>query len=208
MPTVTGTEDPRHDETPSESLGVKPRTAVGHFRPEPDRSSFASGSKDWHEMFTAPLRFAMPKRLVAVFIAAMFGLTLAVNPVSAPRADAAVPARMGVTAVHVAAQQIGIPYVWGGASRRGFDCSGLSQYVFAQIGRRIPRVAQAQWNASIHLRPHTQRAGDLVFFFSGGRVSHMGIYAGNGWMIVAPRTGARVRKQRVYRAIVRYGRVR
>jgi peptidoglycan DL-endopeptidase CwlO len=153
------------------------------------------------------------RRLTSVLVAATFGLSLAITPVTAPTADAAsggISASQGARALRIAAQQKGIPYVWGGTTRRGFDCSGLSQYVFARIGKRIPRVAQAQYNYSIKLRPRMQRKGDLVFFGAPRNVNHMGIYAGNGWMIVAPHTGARVRLQRVssIKKVVRYGRVR
>jgi len=182
--------------------------AAGHFRSEPDRSSFAGGSKDWSTVSSTLLGSTMPRRLAALLTAALFSLTLAVNPISAPRADAAISAGVGVRAVHIAAQQVGVPYVWGGTTRRGFDCSGLTQYIFARLGHRIPRTAQQQYNASIHLRRGMQRPGDLVFFFSGGRVFHVAIYAGNGWIYAAPHTGARVKKERIWSTNVRYGRVR
>jgi cell wall-associated NlpC family hydrolase len=159
-------------------------------------------------MSSTLLGSTMPRRFAAMLIAAMFGLTLAVNPATATKAEAAVTAGQGVRAVQIAALQVGVPYVWGGTTRRGFDCSGLTQYVFKRLGHRIPRVAQAQYNASIKLRPRMQRKGDLVFFFSGRSVYHVGIYAGNGWMYAAPRAGQRVKKQRVWSSAVRYGRVR
>jgi cell wall-associated NlpC family hydrolase len=81
-------------------------------------------------------------------------------------------------------------------------------YVFAKLGRHIPRTAQQQYNASIHLRPRMQRSGDLVFFYSGSSIYHVGIYAGNGYMYVAPRTGSLVQKQRIWTSKVYYGRVR
>jgi cell wall-associated NlpC family hydrolase len=141
-------------------------------------------------------------------MATMFGLTLAVAPITEASAAGGVSAAQGSRALRVASQQYGIPYVYGGASRRGFDCSGLTQYSFAKIGKRIPRVAQAQYNAAIHLRPHMQRAGDLVFFYSGRSIYHVGMYAGNGYMINAAHTGTRVRKQRIWTSHVYYGRVR
>jgi peptidoglycan DL-endopeptidase CwlO len=151
------------------------------------------------------------RRLTSVLMAATFGLSLAISPVTAPTASAAgggISAAQGARAVHYARLQLGIPYVWGGTTRRGFDCSGLTQYIFMRMGKRIPRVAQAQYNYSIKLRPHMQRAGDLVFFGAPRNVHHMGIYVGNGWMINAPHTGARVRYQRIWTSSVRYGRVR
>jgi cell wall-associated NlpC family hydrolase len=155
------------------------------------------------------LRTTKPRRLISVIVATMFGLTLAVAPVEAPSASAVgISATHGQRALRIAAQQYGVPYVWGGTSRRGFDCSGLVQYVFAKTGRRVPRVAQAQYNASIKLRPRMQRPGDLVFFGAPRNVYHVGIYAGNGYMINAAHSGTRVRKQRIWTTAVRYGRVK
>ena len=126
------------------SLGVKPPRAAGHFRPEPDRSSFAGGSKDWRStMSTTVPGFAPPRRLVSVLIAALFGLTLSLNPVSTPNAHAAVSAMVGSRVLHVAAAQVGVPYKNGGTSpRTGFDCSGLTLYSYARVGRHLPRTAQ------------------------------------------------------------------
>jgi len=160
-------------------------------------------------MLTAPLRSALPRRLASVLTAALFGLTLALNPVSTPAANASVPYRVAVGALSVAGSEIGVPYRWGGTSpRAGFDCSGLTQYSYARVGRRIPRTAQQQYNAMIHIPWSARRPGDLVFFFSGNSAFHVGVYAGGWTMITAPHAGTRVRTQWIWSSNVRFGRVR
>ncbi len=84
----------------------------------------------------------------------------------------------------------GVPYVWGGASPSGFDCSGLASYAFALIGKSVPHYTYAIWSAFPQVPYNQLQAGDLVFF-SG--LSHMGIYIGDGNMVHAPHTGDVVR---------------
>ena len=151
-------------------------------------------------------RIALPRRVVTVLIAALFGVTLAVNPVTAPKSEALISAASGARVVRVATAQIGIPYVWGGTTRRGFDCSGLTQYVYARIGKHIPRTAQQQYNATT--RVSAKRPGDLVFFYNRGNVYHVAIWLGNGWIISAPHTGARVSRVRLWTSHVIVKRVR
>ena len=95
----------------------------------------------------------------------------------------------GQSIVDTAKKYLGVPYVWGGTSPKGFDCSGLVQYVFRQHGISLPRVAASQRNAGAYVSRSNLQPGDLVFFSSGGRISHVGIYIGNGNMIHAPQTG-------------------
>lgn len=101
------------------------------------------------------------------------------GPAPAPRAG-------GVVAI--AMQYLGVPYVWGGASPAGFDCSGLVMYVYAQVGIYLPHSAAAQYAAGTPISYGELAPGDLVFFGSGG-ISHVGIYIGGGSMIHAPFEG-------------------
>ena len=94
--------------------------------------------------------------------------------------------------VGIAMQYLGTPYVWGGASPSGFDCSGLVMYVFAQVGVSLPHYTVAQYNYpnSVSVPRNELQPGDLVFFAGLG---HVGIYVGNGQFIHAPHTGDVVR---------------
>ena len=101
----------------------------------------------------------------------------------------------GDAVVVAAMRALGTPYVWGGESPGGFDCSGLVQWAYAQTGVRVPRTTREQINIGIPVGVNDLRPGDLVFT-RGGRVptdlGHVAIYAGNGMVIVAPRTGQTV----------------
>lgn len=84
----------------------------------------------------------------------------------------------------------GYPYVFGGSSpSTSFDCSGLTQWCYAKAGIQLPRVAQAQYDATTHIPLSEAKAGDLVFFHStynaGTYVTHVGIYVGNNQMFNA-----------------------
>ena len=93
---------------------------------------------------------------------------------------------IGGQAVAIAERYLGVPYVWGGASPSGFDCSGLTMYVYSQLGVSLPHNAAAQYSALPHVSESDLEPGDLVFFDGLG---HVGIYIGGGQMIHAPHTG-------------------
>jgi cell wall-associated NlpC family hydrolase len=101
------------------------------------------------------------------------------------------PAPANLTGGHpeaatIAMQYLGVPYVWGGSSPGGFDCSGLVMYVFAQLGISLPHYAAAQYGFGTPVPADQLQPGDLVFFDGLG---HVGIYIGGGQMIHAPHTG-------------------
>jgi len=95
------------------------------------------------------------------------------------------------TAVQWAYRELGKPYVWGAAGPDSFDCSGLTQYVWAKAGVYLDHYTGSQWNEGRHVSQSELRPGDLVFF--GSDLHHVGIYIGHGDMIEAPHSGANVR---------------
>jgi peptidoglycan DL-endopeptidase CwlO len=97
----------------------------------------------------------------------------------------AAPAQYG-SVVDVAMQYLGTPYVWGGASPSGFDCSGLVVYAYGQIGVSLPHYTGALWQSGSSVSSDQLAAGDLVFFNGLG---HVGIYIGGGQFIHSPHTG-------------------
>lgn len=102
------------------------------------------------------------------------------------RGSSAAPASSN-SIVAYASNFIGVPYVWGGTSPSGFDCSGLVQYVYSHFGISLPRTSQAQQGVGTSVSRQNLQPGDLVFF--GSPAYHVGIYVGNGSYINAPKTG-------------------
>lgn len=89
--------------------------------------------------------------------------------------------------IATAKKYIGVPYVWGGSSPSGFDCSGYVQYVFQQHGIKLNRTARTQYEHGVYVSRSNLKPGDLVFFentYTTG-ISHLGIYIGNGEFIHA-----------------------
>ena len=118
----------------------------------------------------------------------------------------------GSRAVAAALRWLGTPYSWGGGDAngptlgtcgpagcqgsrvRGFDCSGLTLYAWAQAGVALSHFTGDQWNEGLHLAPAIGdvgqlRPGDLVFFNMDGPLGHVGLYVGGGRMVEAPHTG-------------------
>jgi peptidoglycan DL-endopeptidase CwlO len=105
---------------------------------------------------------------------------------STPEGSTAAPPNVHGGVVGIAMRYLGVPYVWGGASPRGFDCSGFVMYVFAQIGVSLPHSSYAQFGMGTPVSMSQLQPGDLVFFAGA---SHVGIYIGGGQFIHAPHTG-------------------
>mgnify|MGYP001607658592 CR=1 FL=1 len=97
----------------------------------------------------------------------------------------------GIRVVSLAEKFLGMPYRYGGETpEEGFDCSGLVQYVFAQEGIKLPRLANEQFEAGTPIEQQALAAGDLVFFRSPEHpVGHVGIYVSDRYFIHAPQTG-------------------
>jgi peptidoglycan DL-endopeptidase CwlO len=86
---------------------------------------------------------------------------------------------------------MGVPYVWGAVGPNAFDCSGLVQWAYKQLGIRLPRTAAAQSQVGTPVSRNDLRPGDLVFFYSP--VSHVGIYVGNNKILNASESGQPVK---------------
>ncbi|MFI9234769.1 NlpC/P60 family protein [Streptomyces sp. NPDC053079] len=95
-------------------------------------------------------------------------------------------------ALSAAQSKIGSPYVWGATGPNSFDCSGLTSWAYAQAGVTLPRISQDQANAGTRIYDQgSLKPGDLVIFY--GDLHHVGLYAGNGQVLHAPRSGTNVR---------------
>ncbi|HST86312.1 MAG TPA: NlpC/P60 family protein [Kineosporiaceae bacterium] len=125
-----------------------------------------------------------------------------VKPAAAPTGTAS-----GSSVLAIAARYVGTPYVYGGTTPRGFDCSGFVGYVYRQLGVSLPRTANDQMNATRQIPRSQAQPGDLVFFVSGGRAYHDGIYAGGNMMYDSPRSGKSIQKREIWSADVVFARV-
>lgn len=108
----------------------------------------------------------------------------------------AAPASLGSLGERIVAQAAefkGVPYEWGGTTPSGFDCSGLTKYVFGEMGIKLPRTSQQQYDAAEHISQSQAQPGDLVFMGGENSIYHVAIYAGNGKMWTAPETGQSVK---------------
>ena len=111
-------------------------------------------------------------------------------------ATAPPPTAAAATAVEAALAQVGKPYRWGATGPDAFDCSGLVGWAWGRAGTPLPRTSRQQWSAGAHVDSSHLLPGDLVFFGSNpgdpGSIRHVGMYVGQGLMVDAPHTGARV----------------
>ena len=162
-----------------------------------ERNRLLSSIKDQIASLEAAERLRQA-RLAAEARARLSRATLQAQDQSVPASDAllvasspaevlapAPPSRYGGV-VGIAMQYLGVPYVWGGASPSGFDCSGFIMYVYGQMGVSLPHHAASQYGSGSPVSRDALEAGDLVFFNGLG---HAGIYIGGDQFIHAPHTG-------------------
>jgi hypothetical protein len=134
----------------------------------------------------------------AIIALLLFGLTAGLasaspgkvpdpQPAGKPKA---VSGSIGAQAVAIAKRYLGIPYVYAGASpKKGFDCSGLTMYVYAQLGVSLTHYSGDQFHQGYRILKSQLKPGDLVFFYGKKEPEHVGIYVGNDQFIHAPHTG-------------------
>ncbi|HFJ9376462.1 hydrolase [Bacillus cereus] len=109
-------------------------------------------------------------------------------PVSVSVPTAPVSTDKAQNVIAEAKKFLGLPYVWGGTTPSGFDCSGYMQYIFKNVaGVKLPRVAREQQNAGVQIPVSEVQPGDLIFW--GKPAHHVAMYIGNGQYIHAPQTG-------------------
>jgi cell wall-associated NlpC family hydrolase len=106
---------------------------------------------------------------------------------------------LGARALALVKLEAGKPYLWGAAGPNAFDCSGLTQYVYKQLGVSLQRSADEQYRTTLHIPYSQAQIGDLIFFYdTTGYVYHVGMYAGNGMMWDAPNSTSVVRYEDVW----------
>lgn len=146
-------------------------------------------------------------------MALLFAMLMAIAPVAPSFAHPHSPSATSATAtttkaeaaVDAALDQVGTPYVWGGNTPNGFDCSGLTSWAYAEAGVTIPRTSRAQYSELTRVSRSNLEPGDLVFFYSP--VSHVAMYIGDGKIVESPSSGKHVRVADLeHRSPVGYGR--
>jgi peptidoglycan DL-endopeptidase CwlO len=110
-------------------------------------------------------------------------------------------------AVRHAAAQNGKPYRYGSTGPNSFDCSGLVKYAFAKAGKSLPRTSRDMYRVAQKISQSAKKPGDLIFMSDDGRIGHVAVYAGNGYMWDAPRAGRNVSKRKIYTSRYYVGRV-
>ena len=133
-----------------------------------------------------------PARLFRIFSLAITVLAIAACGSNPASIDSSQPVSAGQRAAAIALDQVGVPYRYGGATPRGFDCSGLVQYSYSRAGLTVPRTTGQLWAASRTVERADLRAGDILFFSIEGKMSHVGLYLGEERFVHAPQSGRNV----------------
>jgi cell wall-associated NlpC family hydrolase len=130
-----------------------------------------------------------PLTLAALLVMVVVGCATASPP---PRAQ--IPSAAASRAADVALSMVGRPYQYGGNTPEGFDCSGLVRYSYGVAGVALPRDTRALRGETVLVAWHDLATGDILFFDQEGKkLSHVGIYLGEGRFVHAPSSGGKVR---------------
>lgn len=168
-----------------------------------EESSTAASSVDIASITVASSESAAPAQTVAAAPVVESAPVVSAPAAAAPVVSAPVVSAPVVTAptlsaptgdvVSIAAKYIGVPYVWGGKTPSGFDCSGFTSYVFREAyGIEIGGYTVPQENSGTQIAVSSAQAGDLIFWGSRGATYHVAIYVGGGQYIHAPAPGQTV----------------
>jgi cell wall-associated NlpC family hydrolase len=133
--------------------------------------------------------------LSGIIAAALLAAGCAGTPVKAPPSA---PRDVRGPIALLALSMVGVPYRYGGADpHEGFDCSGLVYYTYTSNGQAVPRTSRSQYDAARKISLAQAAEGDLVFFSDQEKLSHVGIYLGDGRFVHAPSSGGSVRIERI-----------
>lgn len=144
-----------------------------------------------------PAKLSLRLFVLAAF-AALAACASAPEPQVSPRSAVPVapdngPLSLGDAVAELAMRMVGSRYRYGGANpNEGFDCSGLVFYTYTQTGFRVPRTSQELFRAARKISVRDAGAGDLMFFQDEAKLSHVGIYVGDGLFVHAPSSGEKV----------------
>jgi cell wall-associated NlpC family hydrolase len=157
---------------------------------------------------TSPVRARL--LVIIPMILALTGtlFTASIASPSLPRASAAVSAVTGDHAADWARTRGGYWYRYGAAGPTRFDCSGLTKWSYARVGKYLPHSSAGQVRYTTRVSRAYARRGDLAFFYSRSGVYHVGIYAGRGYVWHAPHSGTVVQLDKIWTSRVFFGRVR
>ncbi len=129
----------------------------------------------------------------------VYGNYVSITPEEAAQQEAAAALSAGQQVVEYAKNFIGVPYVYGGSTPQGFDCSGFVKYVYANFGISLPRTSYSQMNSGYAVSLADMQPGDVLVFRGGG---HVGIYVGDNAYIHAPQTGRSVSIDPLNRSVI------
>ncbi|NHA67960.1 C40 family peptidase [Phycicoccus flavus] len=181
----------------TETVGIAGVTAVAKPKPKPKPKPEPVVAPE-----PAPVQQALAERSSTGTASRSAAPTPTPTPPPPPPPPPAPKAQSSSGVVNIARGLLGIPYVYGGSTPSGFDCSGFTMYVFGKAGVSLPRTAAQQQAAATPVSD--PQPGDLVFF--GSPAWHVGIYTGGGMMVDSGKPGEVTQERAVFSGVSGYGR--